>query len=65
MDFKKKCSKCNKKKIILDKCKCEYMFCLDCLPYFNHNCIFDWKGYNKNHLSKNNPKIEFVKVSTL
>ena len=33
-----KCSFCNKKTIILIKCKCKNNFCITHLPYDIHNC---------------------------
>lgn len=64
-EIKRKCYNCRKKKLIIEKCKCTHEFCLDCLPFFNHNCIFDWKKENKNILEKTNPKIEAIKVSSI
>ena len=61
-EFRKKCCKCRRKKLIVEKCKCDFEYCLDCLPFFNHNCIFDWKKENQNNLLKLNPKIEAIKV---
>ena len=62
---KNKCSRCLKKKLFIEKCKCENNFCLDCLPYFNHNCDYDWVKNNQDRLNKSNPKIECVKVSSI
>lgn len=62
---KKRCFQCKKKKIIIEECKCKYNFCLNCLPFFVHNCIFDWKKENKDILTKSNPKIEAIKVSSI
>lgn len=60
-----KCSKCFKKKILIEKCKCENFFCLNCLPYFNHNCSYDWRKNNQDRLNKLNPKIEAIKVNCI
>jgi hypothetical protein len=64
-EIKRKCYNCRKKKLIIETCKCKLEFCLDCLPFFIHNCIFDWKKENKNILEKTNPKIEAIKVSSI
>jgi len=64
-EFKKKCYKCKRRKLIIESCKCNFEFCLDCLPFFNHNCIFDWRKENKNILERTNPKIEAIKVSSI
>jgi hypothetical protein len=63
--IKKKCQKCLKKKLVVEQCKCQKIFCLDCLPSFNHNCDFNWRQENKNNLEKMNPKIIAVKVSSI
>ncbi len=63
--IKKRCNKCLKKKLVIEKCKCEKDLCLDCLPFFNHNCSFDWQKDNKSNLTKTNPKIMAVKVSSI
>ena len=63
--IKKKCQKCLKKKIIIEQCKCKKNLCLDCLPFFNHNCNFDWRQDNKNILEKMNPKIVAIKVCSI
>jgi hypothetical protein len=60
-----RCSKCLKKKLFIEKCKCEKNFCLECLPYFNHNCRYDWLKNNKDRLNKLNPKIEAIKVNSI
>jgi len=62
---KNKCSRCLKKKLFTEQCKCENNFCLDCLPYFNHNCTYDWIKNNQERLNKSNPKIESVKVNSI
>jgi hypothetical protein len=59
------CNKCLKKKLFLNICKCDNYFCLDCLPYFNHNCKFDWKKNNRDLLFKNNPVIKPIKVNNI
>jgi hypothetical protein len=63
--IKNRCSKCLKKKLFTEKCKCDNNYCLDCLPYFNHNCNYDWMKNNKDKLIKSNPKIEAIKVDSI
>jgi len=63
--IKNRCSKCLKKKIFIEKCKCDNNYCLDCLPYFNHDCNYDWTRNNKDKLIKLNPKIEVIKVDSI
>lgn len=65
MSIKTRCDKCKKKKLFLNKCKCEYDLCLDCLPFFIHECTFDWKREKCENLTKINPKIEYIKVSDI
>jgi len=66
MDFNRvKCTKCKKKHLLIEECKCGYNFCLNCLPFFNHECIFDWKKQNKDELTKLNPKIIAIKVDNI
>ena len=62
---KKKCSNCCKKKIFIERCKCSNEFCLECLPYFNHDCTFNWKKEKQQNLVSTNPKIEYIKVSDI
>ncbi len=63
--IKNRCNNCSKKDFFIEKCKCDKKFCLNCLPYYNHNCSFEWKKENKDLLEKNNPKVLFVKVDTI
>ena len=63
--IKKKCYKCFKKTIILNQCQCNNKYCLDCLPYFNHNCKFDWKTNKKTQLQNTNPVIQFSKIEMI
>ena len=63
--IKKKCSKCNKKKVFIENCKCGEEFCLDCLPFYKHECTFDWKKEKQQNLISSNPKMEYIKVSDI
>ena len=60
-----RCSKCNKKINMNYECKCKQIFCLNCLPFYIHNCTFDYREYKKGLIQENNPKINAIKVSTL
>lgn len=60
-----KCTNCGKKTLFEHECKCLKKFCLNCLPYFNHDCTFDYKNKKKENLTENNPKIIAIKVNTL
>ena len=59
------CSNCSKKSLFENKCKCNLNLCLNCLPFYIHNCKFDYKNHNKEQLEKNNPKILAIKVSNI
>ena len=63
--LKKKCSSCFKKTLMLSECQCKSKYCLDCLPYFNHKCKFDWKTNKKMQLTNTNPVIQFSKIETI
>jgi hypothetical protein len=60
-----KCKNCRKKSLIEYKCRCELIFCLGCLPFYNHNCSFDHKGNKREQLEKENPKTIAIKVSSI
>lgn len=60
-----RCSRCRKKIIIEYDCKCSLKLCLDCLPFFKHNCTYDYKLDKQQHLEENNPKIVAIKVLNL
>ena len=60
-----RCSKCLKKKLFIQKCKCENFYCIECSPYFNHNCTYNWIKNNQDRLNKLNPKIEAIKVNSI
>lgn len=63
--IKTRCYLCKKKRIPIEKCKCNSIFCLECLPFFKHNCSFDWKKENKLILERLNPKIIAIKVNSI
>ena len=56
--MKQPCTKCRKRRgVIVEMCKCSKYFCLECLPYFSHNCTFDWLGRSRNHLRESIPLV--------
>ena len=60
-----RCTQCRKKIMIDYSCKCSNNFCLNCLPYYKHNCTFDYKEDRKNNLTETNPKIIPIKVNQI
>ncbi len=62
--MKKKCSNCNKKKnIMLVECKCSKDFCLNCLPFYEHKCTFNYKQEKQQIISENNQKLESSRLN--
>ena len=47
-----KCCQCRKKTSLEFDCKCSKKFCLNCLPWYNHNCTFDYKKNQAGNLTK-------------
>ena len=60
-----RCINCRKKTTFEHECKCLKKFCLNCLPFYIHNCSYDYKSDNKLKLEENNPKIITIKVSSI
>lgn len=60
-----RCVFCKKKKLIQFDCKCGSKYCLNCLPFYVHNCTFNYKENNKGELKKNNEEIISPKVSDI
>lgn len=60
-----RCNNCRKKTLFFSTCKCNNNYCLKCLPYFNHNCLYDWNSNKKKDLTKENPQIIGKKVETI
>ena len=59
-----KCEICNRKlPLVCFACKCKLKFCKK--HQNDHNCTFDYKEYNKDILSQQNPKIEVQKLIRL
>lgn len=61
----KRCFQCKKKTLMLNECKCKNNYCLNCSPFFNHNCIFNYKEEKQTQLCKDNVKIIAKKVDEI
>ena len=60
-----KCSFCNKKKLIIFKCKCGLCFCQKHYIPEKHNCTFDYKTEQKIKILKDNPNIGSFKMESV
>ena len=58
----KRCFQCKKKSNFNFDCKCNKLFCLNCLPFYSHNCSFNFREMNQNNLKNENEKIVKSKV---
>ena len=66
MNNNKYCLICNKKlKITAIKCKCNNFFCKNHKNENIHNCIFDYKKFNKDLLEKNMPIVISEKIKKI
>ena len=63
--MRKKCEKCSKKSLVINQCKCQKYLCLNCAPYYQHNCKYNWQQDKKENLIELNPQINFVKVENI
>jgi hypothetical protein len=61
----KRCNYCKKKQTLQFDCKCLNSFCLNCLPWYLHNCTFDYKKTHTEHLKKNNNEVKSHKVDDI
>ena len=52
-----KCYKCKKKTLIEYKCKCDNIFCLNCISSFIHHCSFDYRNEKRKLLEEQNIKV--------
>lgn len=52
-----KCSKCNKKCLILFDCRCDKKFCSNCKMSETHSCNFDYKKHGREKIEINNQKV--------
>lgn len=59
-----KCFSCSRKinDLSFNQCKCQEFFCSNCLPFFNHNCTYDYKKDKKEKLSVENVVVVRQKV---
>ncbi len=60
-----RCNYCRKKTLCEYECKCLQKFCLNCLPFYIHNCSYDYKKERQNNLTESNPKIIAQKIQTV
>ena len=58
-----RCELCKKKNLYEYECKCLKKLCLTCLPYYIHNCSYDYRKKHKNNLFETNPKIIATKIT--
>lgn len=63
--MKQRCFFCKKKHLMTNECKCKNIFCLTCLPYYIHNCSYDYKKEKQKILQEDNVKIEASKVDKI
>jgi len=59
------CMKCNKKILIIYKCKCENIFCTKHKYSDSHDCNYDYKLKQQEFLIKSNPVIIPRKIDKL
>lgn len=60
-----RCLQCKKKTVIEFDCKCARKFCINCLPWYNHNCTFDYKLEQSNNLKKTVVVVKNSKVDDI
>lgn len=62
--MKMKCQICSRKikNFIYNQCKCNGFFCNECLPFFKHNCSYDYKKEKKEQLAVENIQIISEKI---
>ena len=60
-----RCQQCRKKTLFTNECKCLKKFCLNCSPFYAHNCSYDYKKDRKDFISEANPEIIPIKVSSI
>ncbi len=63
--LRKKCEKCSKKTLVINECKCQKFFCLNCSPYYIHDCKYNWSQNKKENLTQLNPQIIAQKVENI
>ena len=59
-----KCFSCSRKvkELSCNQCRCQEFFCSSCLPFFQHNCSYDYKKDKKEKLSNENVLVVPKKV---
>ena len=63
---KVKCKQCKTKLgLMIFTCKCQNVFCLNCLLPEKHNCTFDYKAEGKKNIEKRNPVVVNHKVPSI
>ena len=62
---RKSCEKCLKKTLVINECKCQKFFCLNCSPYYIHDCKYNWIKNKKENLTELNPQILAQKVDNI
>lgn len=61
-----RCFKCSKKVGLLGfRCRCDYVFCGAHRHADSHQCIFDYKAYDREQLSKANQKVVASKINRI
>ena len=60
-----RCMKCNKKTLIIYKCKCEKQFCATHMHSDTHDCSYNYKLKHKEFLLNSNPVIIPSKIDKL
>lgn len=60
--MKKRCDCCNKRILMEFKCKCEGIYCIDCLYQDKHNCTFDYLENQKKELTTKLEKVVGNKI---
>ena len=60
----KRCFNCKKKDYNFI-CNCEKIFCLNCLPWYNHSCEFNYKDKKKDILKDENPQVLSQKIDQI
>jgi len=61
---KTRCNCCNKKLLMEFKCKCEGMYCIDCLYQEKHNCTFNYVEQQKKELTNKLEKVVSEKITS-
>ena len=60
-----RCSKCKKKTLLLNRCSCENIFCLQCRLPEVHECNYDFIKSGKKILEIQNPVVVREKIDKI